>query len=114
MKEPGKVSRMFAAGMEKVRVFTKKTERKAQDWSSQSVLKVEVTQLNYRRDKLISKLGEEVYDSFVTLDHATVKRDTAAISGILDAINQIAREIESKQKECDAIGEATATKSDKA
>ena len=69
MKEPGKVSRMFAAGMEKVRVFTKKTERKAQDWSSQSVLKVEVTQLNYRRDKLISKLGEEVYDSFVTLDH---------------------------------------------
>jgi hypothetical protein len=114
MKEPGKFSRMTAAGMEKIKSFARKTERKAKDLSSQGVLKIEISQLSYQRDKLISKLGEEVYSSFVTLDHATVKRETTAIRGILDEIAQIKAAIESKERECEAIGGTSESEGDKA
>jgi len=106
MKEPGKFSRMTAAGIEKIRDFAKRAGRKAQDLSAQGVLKVEITQLGYQRDKLISRLGEEVYNSLVTLDHATINRETAAIRGILDEIAQLGAHIKAKEEECAAIGEA--------
>jgi hypothetical protein len=114
MKESGRFSRMTTAGLEKIKSFARRTERKAKDISSQGVLKIEISQLGYQRDKLIAKLGEEVYASFVTLDHATVKRETAAIRGILDEIGQIKAEIESKEQECAAIGEASENEGDKA
>lgn len=114
MKEPGKFSRMTAAGMDKIRDFARRAGRKAQDLSAQGVLKVEITQLNYQRDKLIARLGEEVYNSLVTLDHASVSRETAAIRGILEEIAALKAQIEAKEAECAAIGEASAEGSDKA
>jgi low affinity Fe/Cu permease len=113
MKEPGKFSKMAAAGAEKIRDFAKRAGRKAQDLSAQGVLRVEITQLGYQRDKLIARLGEEVYNSLVTLDHATVNRETQAIRGVLDEIAQVKAQIEAKEKECADIGEASAMESDR-
>lgn len=105
MREQGRFSRMAEAGIEKIKSFAQRTGRKAKDLGSQGVLKVEISQLNYQIERLIAKLGEEVYRSLVTLDHATVSRETAAIRAILEEIAAIKAEIELKEKECEAIGE---------
>ncbi len=98
---------MIDKGLDASRDFAKKAGEKAKELGEKGVLKLEIAQLESRAEKLVAKLGAEVYTSMVDRNMATVSRDTAAISGILKQIEELRATIEGKEKEYTAIGGTT-------
>jgi predicted secreted protein len=84
-------------GLDASRDFAKKAGEK-------DVLKLDIAQLESRAEKLIAKLGAEVYASMVDRNVQTVSRDTAAVSSILKEIEELRGTIEGKEKEYAGIG----------
>ena len=95
---------MIDKGLVASRDFAKKASEKAKELGEKGVLKLEIAQLESRAEKLIAKLGAEVYASMVDRNVQTVSRDTEAISSILKQIEELRGTIEGKEKEYAAIG----------
>ena len=95
---------MIDKGLVASRDFAKKAGEKAKELGEKGVLKLEIAQLESRAEKLVAKLGAEVYASMVDRNVATVSRDTVAISSILKEIEDLRETIEGKEKEYTAIG----------
>jgi ribosomal protein L11 len=81
-----------------------KVGEKAKDLGAKGVLKLEIVQLESQAEKLIAKLGSEVYITLVDKDQATVSRDTPSIRAILKEIEQVRERNEQKEKEYRSIG----------
>lgn len=81
-----------------------KAREKTKELGAKGVLKIELFQLETHAEKLIAKLGNEVYSSLVDRNQSTVSRDTPAIRTILDDIEGLRTTIEQKEKEYRSIG----------
>jgi hypothetical protein len=77
---------------------------KAKELGAMGVLRLEIVQLQSHAEKLIAKLGNEVYMTLVDKNHATVSRETHSIREILKEIEGLRGRIELKEKEYHAIG----------
>jgi len=91
-------------GLVASRDFAKRAGEKAKELGEKGVIKIEIAQLESHAEKLVAKLGAEVYASMVDRNVETVSRDTAAISSILKEIEGLRESIEKKEKEYSAIG----------
>jgi hypothetical protein len=90
---------------EKMRGIINRGVAEAKDLGSKGVLKLEIMQLQSHAEKLIAKLGDEVYMTLVDKNHATVSRDTPSIRDILKEIEGLREQNDVKEKEYQAIGE---------
>lgn len=77
---------------------------KAKELGAMGVLRLEIVQLQSHAEKLIAKLGNEVYRTLVDKNHTTVSRETPSIREILMEIEGLRDSIELKEKEYHGIG----------
>ena len=99
-----RMKELIDRGLVASRDFAKKAGEKAKELGEKGLLKIDIAQLESHAEKLIAKLGAEVYASMVDRNVETVSRDTAAISSILKEIEGLRASIEKKEKEYAAIG----------
>jgi len=76
-----------------------KAGAKAQDLGERGVLAIEVKQLEGKAQKLISRLGAEVYHVFMEQGGDTLTKDSAEIKTFLSEISDIRDMIEKKEAE---------------
>ena len=98
---------MIDKGLDASRDFAKKAGEKAKELGEKGVLKLEIAQLESRAEKLVAKLGAEVYAGMVDRNQQTVSRDDAAVSSMLRQIEELRGTIEGKEKEYTTIGGRT-------
>ena len=79
--------------------FAIKAGAKAQDLSERGLLLLEIKQLEGQAQKLISRLGNEVYREFAEKNAQTVSADTPAIQELLAEIAAIREKMERKDAE---------------
>lgn len=79
--------------------FAVKAGAKAQDLGERGVLMLEVRQLESQAQKLIGRLGTEVYQAFTEREETSVSSDSAAIKAILSEIAAARESIEKKEAE---------------
>ena len=79
--------------------FAIKAGAKAQDLSERGLLLLEIKQLEGQAQKLISRLGNEVYQEFAEKNMQTVSADTPAIQELLAEIAAIREKMERKDAE---------------
>jgi hypothetical protein len=95
---------MIDRGVAASRDLAKKASGKAKELGEKGVIKIEIAQLESHAEKLVAKLGAEVYASMVDRNVQSVSRDTATINTILKEIEDLRSSIEKKEKEYAAIG----------
>lgn len=81
-----------------------KAGAKAKELGAMGVLRIEILQLQSHAEKLIAKLGNEVYMALADKDQTSVSRDAAPFSGLLKEIEELREKIEKKEKEFRDIG----------
>jgi hypothetical protein len=84
---------------EKMRGIVHKGVADAKDLGSMGVLKLEIMQLQSQSEKLIAKLGNEVYEALVDRNQASVSRETPSIRDILNKIEGLRARNDLKEKE---------------
>ena len=99
-----KVQGIFKKGFAASKKLANEAGKKANELGSMGALKIESAQLKSHADKLIAKLGDEVYSALVDMNHATVSRDTVSIREVLNEIKGLRVRIEKKEKEFQSIG----------
>jgi hypothetical protein len=99
-----KMKDMIDKGVVASRDLAKKASEKAKELGAKGVLKLEIAQLEAQAEKLVAKLGAEVYTSLVERKAASVSRDDAAVAAAVKEIESLRAAIEKKEKEFAAIG----------
>ncbi len=79
--------------------FAIKAGAKAQDLGERGILMLEIKQLEGQAEKLIARIGNEVYKTFVERDENTLTRDDPEIKGILTELARVRETIEQKETE---------------
>jgi hypothetical protein len=79
--------------------FLQKAGAKAQDLGEITVLKLDIKQLEGQAQKLIGRLGTEVYSALVEHESPSVTPDTPAIKAILSEIAIVKEGIEKREQE---------------
>ncbi len=95
---------MIDKGVAASRELGKKASDKAKELGAKGVLKLEIAQLESQAEKLVARLGAEVYANLVDRNAQAVGRDLPAVSGILKEIEALRARIEQKEKDYTAIG----------
>jgi hypothetical protein len=75
----------------------------AKDLGSMGLMKLELMKLQSEAEKLMAKLGNEVFASLVESNHATVSRDSPSISEILKKIESVRAQRDLKEKEYQSL-----------
>ena len=88
---------------EKVRGLVHKGAADAKDLGSMGVLKLEIMHLQSQSEKLIAKLGNEVYRSLMEKNHASVSRNTPSIRDVLKKVEGLRARNDIKEKEYSSI-----------
>jgi hypothetical protein len=101
---------ILAKGFVATKGLAAKAGKNANDLAAKGALKFEGAQMKSHVDKLLAKLGKEVYYKLVDMDKSTVSRENPLISAILEEIKGINAEIDRKRSEYRAIGAETAAK----
>ena len=99
-----KMKDMIDKGVVASRDLAKKASEKAKELGAKGVLKLEIAQLESQAEKLVAKLGAEVYTSLVERGDANVSRDNPAVAGALKEIEGLRASIEKEGKEYGATG----------
>jgi hypothetical protein len=102
-----KMQDIINKGVAASRDLANKAGEKAKDLGAMGVVKLEIVQLQSHAEKLIARLGNEVYMMLVDRNHATVSRDTPSIRDNLKEIEALRTRIELKEKEYHSIGGKT-------
>ena len=76
-----------------------KAGAKAQDLGERGVLAIEVKQLESQAQKLMGRLGAEVYHYFTEQGEETLTKDSAAVKTLLSEISAVRDTIEKKEAE---------------
>ncbi|MDR2186151.1 MAG: hypothetical protein LBO80_10895 [Treponema sp.] len=79
-----------------------KAADKAQDLGERGVLMLEIKQLEGQAQKLVVRLGSEVYKAFAEQGTRNLSSDTPAVKAILDEIASIRESIEKRETELTA------------
>ncbi len=99
-----KMQDVFKKGVEVSKDLASKAGAKAKELGEMGMLKLEIFQLRSRTDKLTSKLGSEVYSSFVDKNASSVNKDVPEIAELVKEIGRLRSTIEQKEKDFRAIG----------
>jgi hypothetical protein len=94
-----KMKDMIDKGVVASRDLAKKASEKAKELGAKGVLKLEIVQLESQAEKLVAKLGAEVYASLVERKAASVSGGDPAIAGAVKEIERLRTEIDKKEKE---------------
>jgi hypothetical protein len=76
-----------------------KAADKAQNLGERGVLVLEIKQLEGQAQKLVARLGSEVYKAFVEQGEQSLASDTPAIKAVLNEIASIRESIEKREAE---------------
>ena len=104
MKFSEKMQEMINKGMAATRDLASKASEKAKDLGAMGVVKLEIMQLRGQAEKLIAKLGSEVYKMLVEANQETVSRESPSINSMLRDIEDLRAKIEQKEAEYRSIG----------
>jgi hypothetical protein len=91
-------------GMAASRDLASRAGEKAKDLGAKGLVKMEIMQLESHAEKLVARLGTEVYMTLVDRNQPTVNRDSPVIQGMLKEIEGLRGRIELKEKEYRSIG----------
>ncbi len=73
-----------------------KARDKASEWGEKGMTKMEIRQLEGRAEKLMTKLGREVYEHLVAEDQKTVSKGTEGVRDILQELQRIQELVEAR------------------
>jgi hypothetical protein len=99
-----KMQDIIDTGVAASRTLINRASEKAIELGALGVVRLEIVQLQSHAEKLIAKLGNEVYATLVDKDHSTVSRDTRGIRDILGEIAGLRARVELKEREYESIG----------
>jgi hypothetical protein len=105
-----KLSGVLSKGFEVTRKFAKKAGKETNELAAKGALKIETAQMKSHADKLLAKLGGEVYSKLVDMKETSINRQNPLIDGILIEIKALRSKIEHKEKEYRSIGVKAAVK----
>ena len=88
---------MLDQGVTVSKDFAVKAGAKAQDLGERGVMMLEIRQLESQAQKLMGRLGTEVYQAIAERGEQTLSADNAPIKNILSEIATVRESIESKQ-----------------
>jgi hypothetical protein len=94
-----RMKELLDQGWEASKEFAVKAGAKAQDLGERGLLMLEIKQLDGQAQKLLCRMGNEVYTVFVDNDQASVDRDKPEIRSILQELAAIREKIEKKEIE---------------
>ncbi|AEJ19203.1 hypothetical protein [Gracilinema caldarium] len=94
-----KLKGYFGKGMETTRDLMAKAGAKAQDLGEKGVLKLEIAQLQGQVQKLLGRLGSEVYTAFVDKGIDTISFSDPEIKALIDQIADLKKSIEKRENE---------------
>ncbi len=94
-----KMRDLVEQGMNVSKDLVSKAGAKAQDLGEKGVLKFEIMQLESQAQKLMARLGTEVYSNFSDASAETVSREDAVIKGLLAEIAVVRDSIEKREAE---------------
>src|SRR5208337_2270691 len=99
-----KMQGIINKGVAATRDLASKAGEKAKDLGAMGMVKVEIMQLESHAEKIIARLGNEVYRALVEKKGSSVSKDSPLISDMLKEIEGLRARIEAKEKEYHAIG----------
>ena len=91
-------------GVAATKDLASKAGEKAKDLGAMGVVKLEIMQLESHAEKVIARLGNEVYRALVEKNGTSVSRDTPLVSDMLKEIEGLRAKIDLKEKEYHSIG----------
>ena len=90
---------MLDQGIAASKEFAIKAGARAQDLGERGVLMVEIKRLEYRAEKLLGQLGNEVYRAFTERGQEAVERNMPEIQTIMEDISKLKETLEQKESE---------------
>ena len=90
---------MLDQGVATSKNLASKAGAKAQDLGERGVLMVEIRQLEGQAQKLIGRLGAEVYQTFTERGEQTLSADSVPVKTLLSDIAAVKESIEKKEAE---------------
>jgi hypothetical protein len=97
-----RMKELLDQGVAASKEFAVKAGAKAQDLGERGVLMVEIRQLESQAQKLIGRLGTEVYQAFTERGEQTISADAAPVKTLLSEIAAIRESIEKKEAELES------------
>ena len=94
-----RMKEMLDQGVAASKELAAKAGAKAQDLGERGVLMLEVKQLEGQAQKLIGRLGTEVYNAFVERGEETLTKNSPPIDAILSEIASARESIEKKEED---------------
>ncbi|MDR2303641.1 MAG: hypothetical protein LBE10_03535 [Treponema sp.] len=79
--------------------FLAKAGAKAQDLGERGVLMLEIRQLEGQAQKLLGRLGNEIYTAFAEREETSFSMDSPDLNPILVEIDRIKKEIEKREQD---------------
>jgi capsule polysaccharide export protein KpsE/RkpR len=79
--------------------FLSKAGAKAQDLGERGVLMLEIKQLEGQAQKLLGRLGNEVYTAFTERKETSFRADSPDLDPLLAELDRIKKEIEKREQE---------------
>jgi hypothetical protein len=73
-------------------------------WGEKGVLRIEILQLRSQAEKLIARLGAQVYSEFVEMSQSSIGADAPGIKSILAEIHEIELAIDEKERQFRKLG----------
>ena len=94
-----RMKELFDQGVAATKDFAVKAGAKAQDLGERGVLMFEIKQLEGKAQKLLGKLGSEVYRAFAERDQKKVEQDADEIQPLIKEISAVRDLIELKEND---------------
>ena len=94
-----RMKELLDQGITASKEFATKAGAKAQDLGERGMMMLEIRQLEGQAGKLVSRLGNEAYKTFVEGNQESLSREAPEINSILWEISSVKEAIEKKEAE---------------
>ena len=94
-----RMKELLEQGLVASKEFASKAGAKAQDLGERGILMVEIKQLEGQAGKLLTRLGNETYRTFVERNEDSLSRSAPEVDAILWEIGSVKESIEKKEAE---------------
>ena len=94
-----RMKEMLDQGLAASKEFAIKAGEKAQDLGERGVLMWDIKQLENQAQKLLTRLGSEVYLAFTDREQTSIERDAIEFRTILEELALVREQIDKKENE---------------
>ena len=94
-----RMKEVLEQGWAEAKEFAIKAGAKAQEFGERGVLMLEIKHLENQAQKLLTRLGTEVYSAFAENDQETLQKENSEIKVILEQLALIKEAIDKKELE---------------